>query len=648
MIDAWTVDFETYPIGPRPEHFPPKPVGVSIRRPTGEKHYYSWGHPTGNNCTFEDAATALAEVYNSPLPIVFHHAKFDMSILYEWFDWPKLPWERFHDTMFQAFLIDPYARTIGLKQLAVRYLGMDPNEQDVVVQYILDHKEEMPLFEFVINSKGEPFGKPTKKNAGAWIAFVPAELVGPYANGDVERTWRLFQVFSPVIEEAGMVEAYDVERQVQPIFYENERDGLRVNVDLLRQDTEIYQAAFQYAEDWLRWKLNVPGLNFDADAEVSEVLFNQGIVTNWATTKTGKRSMSKTTLHPRDYSDQDVAQMLGYRNRLKTCLKMFMLPWLKQASINGRISTNWNQVQSPEGGTRTGRPSATKPNLLNISKNFEGRPDGYEHPTDNDSAGLPPLPLVRKYILADDGCVLLKRDFSGQELRMFAHFEQGALLAQYKINPKLDVHQYVGENFAALTGQTHWVEPEARTELKAMNFQGMYGGGAPALALALFITIEKARELKAFHNRALPGRKILSDTLSTVLRSGYAVRTWGGRLYNRPPLKMVDGRMRDFDYRMINYLIQGSAADMTKRAMIKMVDHPDYDARFMLQVYDEINISAAPDKAVKQMQVLHDVMGDMDLRVKILSDGSIGMNWGEMKKINDDNTLESRLLEFGV
>lgn len=648
MTDIWTIDFETLPIGPRPEHFPPKPVGVAIRRPDGQSHYYAWDHPTGNNCTLEEAATALKEVYHSPLPIVFHHAKFDMAILYEWFDWPKLDWTRFHDTMFQAFLVDPYARTIGLKQLGERYLGLPPDEQNAVVEWILAHKETVPLFEFVTNSKGEPFGKPTKKSAGAWIAFAPAELVGPYAIGDVERTWQLFQVFAPMIEKSGMVDAYNVEREVQPIFYENERDGLRIDVDLLREDIEIFKVAFAFVENWLRWKLASPGLAFDNDGDVSEVLFRKGIVTNWSLTKSGKRSMSKTTLHPRDYSDVAVAQMLGYRNRLKTCLTMFMVPWLAQAEINGRIHTNWNQVQSPDGGTRTGRPSATKPNLLNISKDFEGRPDGYEHPDETYAAGLPALPLVRKYILPDDGAVLLKRDFSGQELRMFAHFEQGDLLAQYQENPELDVHHYVGENFVKLTGQTNWTEPSSRTPLKAMNFQGMYGGGAPALAQALFIDIAKARELKAFHNRALPGRKILSDTLASVLRAGFAVRTWGGRLYNRPPLKIVDGQTRDFDYRMINYLIQGSAADMTKRAMIQLVNHPDYDGRFMLQVYDELNVSAEVGKAPRQMEVLHEVMCDVKMRVKMLSDGSVGRNWGEMKKINSDHTIESRLQELGV
>lgn len=645
MIPVWTVDFETMPIGPRPEHFPPKPVGVAIRNLEGVSRYYAWGHPEGNNCSEEEARNALIEAWTSPEPIVFHHAKFDMAVAYEHWHLPKLPWQKFHDTMFQAFLVDPYARTIGLKQLAVTYLGMNPDEQDAVVQWVLDHKEQVPLFEFVTNSKKEPYGKPTKSNAGAWIAFAPAQLVGPYAIGDVERTWGLFQTFSPMITEANMTDAYDTERQVQPIFYENERDGLRLDVDLLREDVDTYQKAFEFTEEWLRWRLNSPGLNFDADDDVSEVLFRTGMVSNWTKTKTGKRSMSKTLLHPRDYADQEVAQMLGYRNRLKTCLTMFMIPWLEMGEKWGKISTNWNQVQSPDGGTRTGRPSATKPNLLNVSKNFEGRPDGYEHPA---QFQIPPLPLVRRYILSDEGAVVIKRDFSGQELRMFAHFEQGDLLAQYQKNPDLDVHHYVGENFADLTGQMHWTEDASRTPLKAMNFQGMYGGGAPALAQALYIPIEKARELKAFHNKALPGRKILSDTLSGVLRCGYAVRTWGGRLYNRPPLKMVDGEMRDFDYRMINYLIQGSSADMTKRAMVELTNHPDYDARFMLQVYDELNVSAEYAKAPKQMEVMKDVMESVKMRVQMRSDGSVGLNWGAMKKINDEVTIEQRLAELGV
>ena len=630
MIPVWTLDFETLPIGPRPEHYPPEPTSVSIRHPDGGAYYFAWGHPSGNNCSWEDAARVLRAVWAEDRPVVFHNAKFDLAVAYEHFGLPELPWQRVHDTMFLAFLLDPYARTLGLKQLAQVWLGMPPEERDVVNEWILANKDHLPRFDFITNSKGEPGAAPTKKNAGAWIGFAPAEIVGPYALGDTDRTWKLFQVMLPAVLKSGMGAAYDVERQFLPLLMENERVGIRVDVERLRHDVAMYQAWFTYTEEWLRWRLSASGLNLDADDEVAEALYRAGVVTEFKKTKTGKRSVSKKNLHPDDFADKDVASVLGWRNRCKTCLKMFMEPWLAQAERRGGyISTDWNQVASPEGGTRTGRPSTRNPNLLNMSKDFEDKGDGYVHPAVIE--GLPKLPLVRVYILADEGHVLNGRDFKGQELCVFAHFENGDLQRQYRADPNLDVHNYVGGKITESTGQSL-----GRGKVKVLNFQAIYGGGIPAAQEQLRCTYAEAQRFKAFHDAALPGRKILSNELSAILRSGMAVRTLGGRLYTREAPRMVDGRMRDFDYRMLNYLVQGSSADATKRAILRMVNHPDYKSRFIVQVYDEIVISSPAECAMEQSLIMKWAMESVELKVQLLTDPEQGLAWGEMKEFKDE------------
>ena len=629
MTPVWTLDFETMPIGPRPDHCPPEPVGLAVRAPGGESRYLAWGHPSGNNCAREDALGVLRSAWDSGIPILCHNAKFDLSICYEKFGLPQLPWDRVHDTMFLAFLLDPYARTLGLKQLADVWLGMPPEERNTVDEWVLANKDRLPRFPFIKNSKGEPNAAPTKKSAGAWIGFAPAELVGPYAIGDVERTWRLFQTMHPAVIRAGMGEAYDVERQILPILMENERIGLRVDVDTLRKDVSVYTTWFNYIEEALRVRLNSGGLNFDSDEDVADALERCGIVTEFAQTATGKRSVSKNNLRPEQFNDPQVAQALGWRNRAKTCLKMFMEPWLEQAERRGGvISCDWNQVASPDGGTRTGRPSTRNPNFLNISKDFEDKGDGYAHP--DFIAGLPKLPLVRRYILPDEGHVLNGRDFQGQELRVFAHFEQGDLMRQFQANPSLDVHAYVGGKITEMTGQDL-----GRGKIKILNFQAIYGGGIPAAQAAMRCTYDEARRFKAFHDSALPGRKILSDTLSGILRSGMAVRTHAGRLYVRETPKMVDGRMRDFDYRMLNYMVQGSAADVTKRAILNAVNHPDYNSRFLLNVYDELVFSSPAEDAMRQSLVMKEAMESVPLRVALLTDPEQGPNWGEMKEFKD-------------
>jgi len=635
MIPMWTLDFETFPIGPRPEHYPPKPKGLAWKHPDGSTGYATdWEG-------MESVLYAAHEAQRHGCPVAFHNGKFDMHVAAKHFcvrfqDSPKLV----HDTMLMAFLMDPYGRS-GLKPLAAKWLGWIEEEKDLVVEWILANADRLPRFEFVTNSKKEPYGNPTKKNAGAWIAYAPDELVGPYAIGDVERTWALAQTWLPILERTGMMEAYEVERAVLPIFMANEEAGLRLDHDRLEQDIEVYEMAFKVAEDWLRWRLNAPGLNFDSDGDVASILAERGIVTEFKKTKGGANSVSKKNLYPDMFTDQQVASVLGYRNRLKTCLTMFMKPWHAQSAARGdnRFSTDWNQVQGEMGGTKTGRPSSHNPNVLNISKKFEGGPDGYVHP---EFLQLPRLPLVRKYVLAEEGHVILKRDYAGQELHVFGHFEHGDLARQYQANPRLDVHNYVGENINRITGATHWTNPEQRTPLKAMNFQGMYGGGIPALSNELRIPMAKARELKAFHDQALPGRRVLSDTLAAIVRSGQAIRTYGGRLYSRPPfIKRDGGQLSPADYRLINYLIQGSSADITKRAMIALTGHVDFNAFWMLQVYDEMNISAPVEDAVRQMTVMQEAMESIPLRTSLPTDGEFGFTWGDMQDLKEMSQLEN-------
>jgi hypothetical protein len=411
---------------------------------------------------------------------------------------------------------------------------------------------------------------------------------------------------------------------------------MRVDLEGLEEDIDYYAGAFGHAEDSLRHVLRASGLNFDADADVASVLLERGIVPaeNWTrTTATkahpnGQLSMSKENLLPEHFVGPEgtaIASALGYRNRLKTCLDTFMRPWAAQASVNrGYITTNWNQVRGAGehgGGTRTGRPSTDRHNFLNLAKSFDGRDDGYVHP---DFLGVKRVPLCRRYVRPDEGEVFLHRDFSGQELRVFAHGEQGDLHQRYLADAKMDPHAFVGAELMRVAGR----EIE-RTKVKTLNFQALYGGGVPALQRKLRCSYTEAKELKVFHDRALPGRKLMNDEIKRLVRAGTPLRTWGGRLYFVEP-PGPDGRSKE--YKLTNYWIQGSAADLTKQTMIDWYNHPKRKARFLVQVYDEVNLSAAPGEAVEQMAVLKECMELPRLSVPMVSDGKRGPSWGELEK----------------
>jgi DNA polymerase I-like protein with 3'-5' exonuclease and polymerase domains len=346
------------------------------------------------------------------------------------------------------------------------------------------------------------------------------------------------------------------------------------------------------------------------------------------TEKSGQLSVAKDNLPPDAFVDPLFASAFGYRNRMVTCLKMFLQKWQAKASRNhGYVPSKWNQVLSSRGGTRSGRPSMTDPNWLNVSKDFENRSDGYVHP---EALNLPKLPNVRKYVLADEDQLFLHRDFSGQEMRIFAHFESGELAAAYHENPDLDPHVWVKEAILRETGR----ELE-RTRVKNVAFARLYGGGENAVFnQARCASRQEAREIMAFQDRVLPGRKILSDEILRLIRRGEPIRTWGGRLYHVEPPSIVNGRRQSWEYKLINYLIQGSAADVTKEAINRWYygGGPSNGARFLLTVYDEINITSERSRARENMQVLREVMNGIELDVPMRSEGKIGERWGQLEK----------------
>jgi hypothetical protein len=188
------VDFETEAIGPRPNEYPPKPVGVAIRWEDGRNEYLAWGHPNGNNVSFDDARRALWTAWQRPC--VFHNAAFDLEVAHRWLGFPApVEW---HDTMLLLFLCYPHADTYALKPVSEWMLSMPSDERDALTEWILSHVPGA-----------------TKKNAGAHICKAPTGLVAPYAIGDVERTHGIFTHLWPHVR-ATMRAAYDRERALLP------------------------------------------------------------------------------------------------------------------------------------------------------------------------------------------------------------------------------------------------------------------------------------------------------------------------------------------------------------------------------------------------------------------------------------------------
>lgn len=608
--DAAVVDFETKGFQRRPK-YPPEPVGVSIQLPGASKpSYYGWGHPSGNNCDVKQPKKILLDLARHKVPMVFHNAKFDYEVMLEHMDVPEVSWELIHDTMVLLFLVDPHAFNLQLKWQAKQRLGMLPEERDSVKEWILEHKRELEA----------EHGKFKPSEWGRFIWCVPGDIVGRYAGGDVIRTKKLFRtVYAEVAADSGMLRAYDRERELMPILLRNERQGIRVDAPTLRSDIKVYTEAQARTEIWLRRRLKAPDLNLDSSDELAEALNRTRIVTEWTPTDSGKRSTSKDNMTIDVFKDKQVFHALGYYGRVGTCLRTFMEPWAVMAEAEGRIYTNWNQVRNSDSqkGARTGRLSSN-PNFQNIPAGWYDKDDDYAHPK---FLRVPELPMIRRYVLPDKGGKFLHRDYNQQELRILAHFEDGALMKAYNENPRLDVHDWVREEIFRIMHLKF-----ERRPVKIINFGMMYGQGGNSLAERIGCDIKEARQLRAAQQKALPGAKELNDDIKDMAKLGEPIRTWGGRLYYCEEPVIIDGRTMTWEYKLLNYLIQGSAADCTKQALINY-DKIKRDGRLLLSVHDEIN-ATAPIKAAKQeMELLRQSMEDMDFDVPMISDGKIGVNW---------------------
>lgn len=612
------IDYESFKIEQRPK-YPPRPTSVSIQRIGWKKpQFFSWGHPEGNNCDESKPREIVRDIWRSGEPMLFHNGNFDVDIAQTHWGMGPVDWRRIHDTMFLLFLHDPHSRTLALKPMAEKILGEAPDERDAVRDWVLQHKGALEAVH----------GKFTPKEWGAFIAYVPGKIVGPYANGDVSRTKALFDFIYPLIVDAGMLPAYDRERELMPILLESERRGVRLDMAGLEQDIKVYQKAKEDADNWLRKRLKAPNLNIDSDASVAEALFQAGVVTSFKLTPTGKRSVAKKNLTPDMFSDPKVASALGYRNRLGTILGTFMENWLEMGQHDGRIHTSWNQVRNSEGsggGARTGRMSC-KPSLMNIPTDFDEKGDGYVHPS---HLKVPPLPMVRNYILPEKGHWFGGRDYNQQELRILGHFEDGDLMHAYQENPELDTHSYVKSEIEGILQREM-----KRKVIKEINFGTIYGQGVPSLAEKLGEEVSVIAQIKAAQLVALPGLKQLNEGIKRGAKSGMPIRTWGGRLYYKEEGIVINGRKVDFGYKLLNYLIQGSAADCTKQAIINY-NAVKKEGIFLCSVHDENNISA-PKRAMKaELRILGEAMADVEFDVQMLSEPYMGPSWGQVEKYKE-------------
>lgn len=567
------------------------PVGVALGIPGQARVYLAWGHPEGNNCTKEQARAVL-EKYWDEIFITHNGLIFDIPVLAHHLDLPERDPLLTHDTLFSSYLQNPHARSLSLKDLANDLLGIAPDEQQDMYDWIMDNVADCR----------------SRKECGAYIANTPVSMSGPYAIGDIYRTRELHDFNLATISD--MQEPYDRERRLAPILSRMQNGGILVDEARLKDDCHKANIKRALLDQLIRQHLKV-GPDFEVkDAALCARLKELGYE-GFLLTPKGKPSMGKPSLEAVLENDPVLKSLLASRSLYDTLIGTFMEPWLRYCQSNGgRIHPSYHQVRNPDDfGTRTGRLSSSDPNGQNVPKD-----KGLDYWGD-------PFPDMRSYLLPELGQVWFCGDFKSQEPRLTAHFEAGALMEAYQADPQLDCYQWVKN----LVGGD-----VTRFEAKQIFLGLVYSMGLDALARKLDCTKERAKYLRDAIKLMLPDVTELDSECKKRFKYGLPIRTLGGRIYYCEPGSSPWGGT--WDYKALNTLIQGSAADQGKGAMIyldpKIVD---IHGRLLVPVHDEINSSVFEKDIPYVEEIYQEAANYLPCDVPMIFDTGWGNSWATAK-----------------
>ncbi|MCE8530878.1 DNA polymerase I [Ruegeria pomeroyi] len=453
--------------------------------------------------------------------------------------------------------------------------------------------------------------KPLLGSGKSAITFdkVPIDEATAYAAEDADITLRLWQLFKPQLHRAQVTTVYEtLERPLVPVLAEMEMHGVKVDREVLSRMSNAFAQKMAGLEAEIH-ELAGETFNVGSPAQVGEILFDKMSLEGGKKGKTGKYSTPADVLEDLATEHELPARILDWRQLSK--LKSTYTDAL-QTHINpdtGRVHTSYSIT-----GANTGRLASTDPNLQNIPvRTEEGR-------------------RIREAFVAEPGNVLLSLDYSQIELRILAHIADIPALKQ-AFADGLDIHAMTAsEMFDVPLAE---MTPEIRRRAKAINFGVIYGISGFGLARNLRIPRAEAQEFIDRYFERFPGiRTYMDDTIAFAKEHGY-VQTLFGRRIHTPEIN-AKGPHAGFARRAaINAPIQGTAADVIRRAMVRMPDAiRDLPAKMLLQVHDELLFEVAEDAVEDTIAAARDIMeGAADpavrLDVRLVVDAGRGANWAE-------------------
>ncbi len=556
--------------------------------------YFPVAHGGGGNLDKRRVERWIMDVLASPADKIMHNAAYDCG-------WLKASGftinGRIIDTMIAAPLLDENRFSFALNSL-----GFD---------YLKETKSEAGL-----KQAAGDFGVHPKKE----LWKLPAMYVGNYAEQDAALTLKLWQYFKVKLRQDDVESIFDLETRLLPVLLGITERGIRFDRNKCEQTID----ALIKREKELHTQIKtLSGIGVDIWAAASIAKAFDKLNVTYPKTDTGLPSFTKSFL---DECPHQIGKMIIEARETNKTHSTFLQPYLNFSAKDGRIHPHVNQLRNDEGGTVSGRLSMNNPNLQQV-------------PARHEIIG----PMVRSLFLPEEGQIWASNDFSSQEPRLLVHYASlldlpGAevMVDAYRANPDTDFHQMVAD-MAGIK----------RKAAKTIGLGLMYGMGVAKLSNQLDLTHDEAKELiQTFHTKV----PFLKGTVNAVMRriehpaSGGAIRTLLGRKCRFPlwePMEWGSNKALPYEqavveygsrikrsgtYKGLNRLIQGSAADQTKMAMVALHEAGE---TLLLQVHDEIVLSVA-DRG--QAERAAEIMANcVKMEIPNRVDVEMGPNWGEAK-----------------
>ncbi|MCB1309136.1 MAG: DNA polymerase I [Leptospiraceae bacterium] len=558
-------------------------VGISLCARMGTAYYIPWppedSEFAGQGPDQKKALPVLKKFLEDPaLRIVGQNIKYDMIVLGNHGIQMPAP---FFDTMIASYLCNPNVRRHNMDDMAMDLLQVDTIKYEDVV--------------------GSGRNKKTMDQ-------IDPEQIRDYACEDADITLQLHAALLPQLKRKKLESVNaDIELPLVPVLADMEREGVAIDRDYFKKLSADYEKKLSGIEKKI-YKAVGYEFNINSTKELQKILFEDLNLPKGKKTKTGY-STDQSVLEDLKDAHPVVANLLEHRkyNKLKSTYVDALPELINQ--YTGRIHTSFNQTIAA-----TGRLSSVDPNLQNI-------------PIREDTGRA-----IRRGFVPRKGNVLLSLDYSQIELRIMAHYSGDAALIETFVKQGVDIHTRTAASLFKVKESE--VDPDMRSQGKAVNFSIIYGVTEFGLARNLGISREEARLYIQRFFEQYPGvRTFMDETILFAEQKGF-VQTLSGRQRQIPEITSSNRFRKEGAQRTaINTPIQGTSADIIKLAMIQI--HKDFqkkkfESRMILQVHDELLFDVVPDEQEAVLAVAGKRMENaMQLKVPLLVEHSFGQNWDE-------------------